>query len=101
MPRSPALQAARDRIAAEGGRLGGQAPYGWRWAGAGGGRLTPVRDEQAVRFLILHLRRRGLSLQAIADELARLDLPMRSGAPWTRQSLHRVVRLPEPLEATG
>lgn len=101
MPRSAPLQAARDRIAAEGGRLGGQAPYGWRWAGAGGGRLTPVRDEQAVRFLTLHLRRRGLGPQAIADELNRLGLPMRNGKPWDRRYVHRIVRTPEPLEATG
>jgi hypothetical protein len=100
VPRSAALQAGRDRIAAEGGRLGGPAPYGWRWAGSGG-RLVPIREEQAVRFLVLHLRGRGLSLQAIADELARLGLPMRSGAPWSRQALHRVVTTPEQLEATG
>jgi len=100
VPRSPALQEARDAVAAAGGRLGGVAPYGWRWAGSGG-RLVPIREEQAVRFLAKHLRGRGLSLQSIADELNRLGLPMRSGAPWSRQQVHRVVTTPEQLEATG
>jgi hypothetical protein len=100
MPRPAALQAARDRVVAEGGRVGGVAPYGWRYAGFGG-RFVPLRNEQAVRFLVFHLRERGLSLQGIADELERLDLPMRSGAKWSRQALHRVLTTPEQLEATG
>jgi DNA invertase Pin-like site-specific DNA recombinase len=97
VPRPAPMQAGIDAKRAAGGRVGGPAPYGWRWAGS---ELLPVQNEQAVRFLVLHLRARGLSLQAIADELARLQLPMRSGAPWRRDALHRIAQAPD-LEATG
>lgn len=100
MPRTAALQAARDRITAAGGHINGPAPYGYRYAG-GGGRLTPIRDEQAVRFLILHLRGLGLSLQAIVNELERLQLRMRSGAPWRRDAVHRIVTAPPVVEDPG
>lgn len=99
MPRPAALQAGIDRKRAAGGRLGGPAPYGWRLVGRD--QLEPIPGEQAVRFLALHLHGRGLSLQAIADELARLGLPMRSGARWRRDAVHRIVTSSRDWEATG
>jgi hypothetical protein len=91
VPRPAALQAGRDRVAAAGGRLGGQPPYGWRLAAPG--RVEPIRSEQAVRWLVLHLRTaQRLSLQGIADELERLQIPTRAGGVWSRQALHRIVR---------
>jgi DNA invertase Pin-like site-specific DNA recombinase len=97
MPRPAAMQAGIERKRAAGGRVGGPAPYGWRWAGS---ELRPVPSEQAVRYVAMHLRDRGRSLQAIADELARLDLPMRSGAPWRRDAVQRLLAT-DPWEATG
>jgi hypothetical protein len=100
MPRPPALQAGIERKRAAGGRVGGQAPYGWRWNGPA---LQPVWNEQAVRFLVLHMRDRlGYSLPRIADELERLELPMRSGLPWRRDALHRITRTQvADMEAAG
>src|SRR5690242_18366472 len=97
MPRPAPMQAGIERKRAAGGRVGGPAPYGWRWNGS---QLEPVPSEQAVRFLVLHLRGRGLSLGQIADELVRLQLPMRSGAPWRRDALHRLVTAAD-LAPTG
>lgn len=80
-------------------RRGGLAPYGWRWVA---GRLSPDAHEQHVRWLILHMHRRGYSLARIAGELAALDLSTRDGgATWPRTTIHRVVSTADQLENTG
>jgi len=64
----------------------GPAPYGWRRER---GQLVPIPAEQAVRFLVLHLKRQGWTLQAISDELTRLHL-FRNGQRFSLATLHRI-----------
>jgi hypothetical protein len=93
----------RDRAAllAEGRRVGGNAPYGYRHGVRGA--LVPIPAEQHVRWLVRHLASRGDSLQKIADQLTALGIPSRSGNRWSRATLHRIVRAPDEEQeaATG
>lgn len=85
---APAVQAGREQKKAAGGRLGGPAPYGYRWHR---GELLPVEPEQHVIWLARHLYGRGWSLQRIADAFYGLGLAPRSGARWRRDAIHRLV----------
>jgi hypothetical protein len=81
-PVSPWTRAAagRERVRLAGGRLGGQPNYGER------------PGEAAPAWLMVHLAGKGWSMQRIADELERLEIPSRSGDRWHRGSVHVVVR---------
>ena len=59
---------------------GGHARYGFRVVD--GGVLEPINDEQHVIALAVGLRSRGLSLRAVADELAGLGCLSRAGKPF-------------------
>ncbi len=82
------LRDGRARVAAAGGRLGGQPPYGWTGTGQ---EFIPHPDEQPVVWLVCHLARRGWSLQTIADELERLNIPPRTGRRWGKGVLHGIL----------
>jgi hypothetical protein len=72
----------------------GPAPYGWerdRRTLA----LLPIPREQAVRWLILHMRAEGWSLRRISAELDHLRIPTRVGLrSWPVKSLARIVNAP-------
>lgn len=71
----------------------GPAPYGWEWDR---GTLVPVPREQAIRWLILHMRGEGFSLRRISAELDRLRIPTRVGLrAWPIKNLQRIVNAPE------
>ncbi len=91
--RTRRLLEARDAARAAGRRVGGPAPYGFRWdAGA----LVPVEHEQRVRWLIGHLVGRGRSLARIVELLnGELSLPAR-GATWTKSTVARIAREEAP-----
>lgn len=89
--RTRRLLEARDAVRATGRRVGGPAPYGWRWDG---GSLVPVEAEQRVRWLIRHLHEHGWTLQKIADHLTAIGIRPRSGlnSPWSHSTLYRITR---------
>lgn len=90
MPITPQLHAAREAKKAAGGRLGGPAPYGYRWQA---GKFAPIEEEQHVLWLMRHLATLpGWTFQRIADQLHALDLAPRSGGRWRRDAIHRIVR---------
>jgi hypothetical protein len=75
----------------------GPAPYGWEWDR---GTLVPVPREQAIRWLILHMRGQGYSLRRISAELDRLRIPTRVGLRvWPIKNLQRIVNAPEATVA--
>lgn len=82
----------------------GPTPYGYRVEARR--ELVEVPEEQAVLWLIAHLRRRGWSLQKIADQLDAFGIRTRAGIPWSRQTLGLVLRrtaaaAAEDLQETG
>jgi DNA invertase Pin-like site-specific DNA recombinase len=81
------LQEGHRAARAAGRQLGGLPPYGWR---SERGQLVTDPQEQAVRWLILHLRREGWSFRTIVAELRELRIPSRSGMGWTLSALHRI-----------
>lgn len=97
--RTRRLLAARDAARAAGRRVGGPAPYGWRWQN---GALVPVEREQHVRWLIGHLAGRGLSHKRIAPLLGELGIPARNGA-WSPTTVLRIAReeRPDVVKDTG
>jgi hypothetical protein len=75
----------------------GPAPYGWRRTARG--ELAPVEEEQAVRWLILHMSRQGFPLTRIAGELLTLHIPTRDGGEtWPKATLHRIVATARDLD---
>jgi len=96
--RTRRLLEARDAARAAARRVGGPAPYGFRW---NGGALVPVEHEQHVRWLIGHLAGRGTSLSRIAELLGELGLPAR-GTRWTKTTVARIAREERPdMAETG
>lgn len=98
--RTQRLQRDRDAARAAGRRVGGPAPYGFRWSS---GALVPVEHEQHVRWLIGHLAGRGTSLSRIVELLGgELGLPAR-GAHWTKATVARIAReeRPDVMADTG
>lgn len=69
----------------------GNIPFGFR-AGADGVRLEPEPAEQAIVDRIGNLRRRGLTLRAIAAALNRAGVPTRRGGEWRHQYVAGVLR---------
>jgi hypothetical protein len=66
--------------------------------------LVPIPEEQAVIWLVEHLRGRGWALARIAAELEAMGLRNRAGAPFTRQAVHQLLRreaAAEQLADTG
>jgi DNA invertase Pin-like site-specific DNA recombinase len=97
--RTRRLIAGRDAARAAGRRVGGPAPYGFRWSA---GALVPVEHEQHVRWLIGHLAGRRVPLMRIVALLGELGLPAR-GAHWTQSTVARIARdeRPDVLPETG
>jgi DNA invertase Pin-like site-specific DNA recombinase len=88
------IRAGRARVQAEGGRVGGQAPYGWH---AKRGVITPDPREQAVIRIILAMRVGHLSYERIAAELNAAGIPtQRAGARWSLERVRQVT-----LRASG
>lgn len=73
---------------AKGEYIGGVAPYGFALES---GRLVPIPEEQAVIHGANELRAAGLSLRAIATELARLGFKSRTGNAFGPQQVLRML----------
>lgn len=86
--------AAMQHKAAQGEFTGGAAPFGFRLA-RDGVRLEPLATEQRVLTAARDLRASGLSLRAVAAELARLGLRSRTGRVFA------AVQVARMLEARG
>lgn len=69
---------------------GGSTPYGYRVQRTT--ELVEVPEEQAVLWLIAHLRRKGWALQKIAEQLEALGIRTRAGIPFSRQTVHLILR---------
>lgn len=76
--------------AACGELTGGEPPYGFRIA-EDGVRLAEVPAEQAVLAQARELRAAGLSLRAVAGELARQGLKSRTGRGFVAAQIARMV----------
>ena len=67
---------------------------GLRRGGANSARLSRRRAAEADAHLlplVKHLRKRGLSLQEIADALNDEGYATRTGSDWTRMQVHRML----------
>lgn len=82
--------AAMAHKSANGEYVGGEAPYGYAIA-ADGVSLTPVHAEQQVIAEVHRLRGAGMSLNAIAGELAKRGFKPRQGQRWYAQQVKRML----------
>jgi hypothetical protein len=73
-----------------------QPPYGYRLEIRR--ELVEVREEQAVLWLIAHLRRQGWHLQKIADQLNGYGIRTRNGIPFSKQTVHLILRRTDVAE---
>lgn len=79
------LRAARDRIRSRGQRCEGRKPFGSR----------PGEESALARIRELHRKPYGQArrtLQEICDVLNAEAIPTRTGKPWTRQVVSRIVK---------
>ena len=83
------LQRGRRAKRAAGGYVGGEAPFGWRVAPAGG--LERDDREQMVLRRMLALRALEVPYREIAAILNAEGLRPRRGRYWSRQAVHRIV----------
>ncbi len=82
--------AAMAHKAACGEFTGGEAPYGYR-VSEDGVRLVEIPAEQSVLAQARALRAAGLSLRAVAGELARAGLASRTGKPFAATQIARMT----------
>jgi DNA invertase Pin-like site-specific DNA recombinase len=82
--------AALQHKAAQGEYTGGDAPYGYRLA-ADGEHLEPVAAEQVLLNKARGLRRKGLSLRAVARELVAQGFRTRKGRPFVAVQVQRML----------
>jgi hypothetical protein len=78
------LRAARERLRGRGKRCEGRKPFGSR----------PGEQKSLARIRELHRKPHGhrrRSLQQICDTLNAEGVPTRSGKPWTRQVIRRII----------
>lgn len=78
---------------AKGGYLGGKAPpYGFKVEGEGKSAiLVPVEDEQHVINIVRYHRQRDKSYGEIIGELTARNIVARSGKPFERYHIHRIL----------
>jgi DNA invertase Pin-like site-specific DNA recombinase len=88
------LRGGRRAKRASGGFGGGETPFGWRVADAGG--LEVDEREQAVLDFITDAREHGASYAEIATRLNRRSKlhPRRGSGVWTKQGVFRVAGRP-------
>jgi hypothetical protein len=72
------------------GHKGDYCPWGYRLS-KDGKRLEPYEPEQATLFIARDLRRRGLKLREVAEELQRLGIVGRTGRPLGMTSIHNLL----------
>lgn len=65
----------------------GAAPFGQRWED---GRLVKDKREQKIISVVREMRSRGLTLQAIKDELAQMGMTGRTGASFGFSTLAKI-----------
>jgi DNA invertase Pin-like site-specific DNA recombinase len=82
--------AALQHKASHGEYTGGDTPYGYRLA-ADGERLEPEPSEQVLLARARRLRRRGLSLRAVARELVAQGFRTRKGRPFEAVQVQRML----------
>lgn len=76
----------------------GSVRYGFD-VGADGKTLVANAQEQAAIALMLQLRREGMTLRGVAEELNSLSIPTKEGGPWAFGSVARILRRVEGLRA--
>lgn len=89
--REATAERTRDALAhkkAKGEFCGGSAPYGFS---VENGALVPNAAEQDVLRIVREMKDAGLSMTAIANELARAGLIPRSGKVWHAQQIKRML----------
>jgi len=82
--------AALQYKASQGEYTGGDVPYGFRLA-ACGERLEPEPREQVLLAQARRLRRKGLSLRAVARELVAKGFRTRTGRPFAAVQVQRML----------
>jgi DNA invertase Pin-like site-specific DNA recombinase len=85
---SKRLRAGRRAKAEQGGYVGGQIPYGFRFED---GQVIADPDEQKVVALVGRLSAGGMSLRAVAAELERFGHKPRSGDTWHPNTIRRIA----------
>jgi DNA invertase Pin-like site-specific DNA recombinase len=84
------VSAALQYKASQGEYTGGDTPYGYRLA-ADGERLEPEPAEQVLVSRARRLRRKGLSLRAVARELEVQGFRTRKGRPFAAVQVQRML----------
>lgn len=82
---------AMNKRRAEGKKLGGEPPYGYRTA-ADGETLVRLRSEQRVISIVRLMRARGMSLRAIAAGLAKRKIKSRTNKRFEATQIQRILR---------
>lgn len=73
------------------GQRVGKVPFGYTLAGDGVA-LIPHQPEQQTITRMNQLRKRGMTLRAIAEELTRMKVPTKEGKPvWTHTAVGRIL----------
>lgn len=68
----------------------GAVPYGFRMDRRGG-RLVPHEEEAGTVALVTELRSRGLTLQAIVEELTSQGVPTKRGGAWYPATVRKIL----------
>lgn len=90
------LKAGRRRKHLDGGYAYGSPPFGYASVQ---GVLVPVESEQEAIATASELRRSGLTLRAVAEEMNRRGIQSRRAAGWHAESVRRIlVRLQAPAQ---
>lgn len=87
------LHSGRKAKSAQGGYIGGTAPYGMMVLGTGkASRLVPNDDELAVVRQIRDRHARGDSLRDIAEALNRQRIRSKTGKLWAASQVQRIIK---------
>lgn len=88
--------AALRHLRAEGRRVSGREPYGWRFSADG--RLEPLEDEQRGLERMRALRAEGLSLRAIGAALEAAGYLPKNAPSWRPNVVAACIRRAEEME---
>jgi DNA invertase Pin-like site-specific DNA recombinase len=86
---SERTRAALSHKRANGYKTGGSVPYGYSVDAEG--LLLEIHKEQKAIILMRQLRRKGLTLRAIAAELEKRGITSKTGKAWSAQIVSAVV----------
>ncbi|MGE5712033.1 MAG: recombinase family protein [Nitrospira sp.] len=82
---------ALSHLRKQGKRISGKIPWGYDLAADGVNLVPNAREQEGLR-LVAQLRANGLGRRRIAAALTLERIPTKTGAPWSPQSVGRILR---------